>query len=129
MTYERVFPRDLFNDANLLKCLGQLVLKIEDGVAPKGLYVEQQERDAIDIWQDASDGSTYANPANFNLYLELKPGLESITLHRPLNARGSFPLLAYNTAWDEPVQVFDAMGNFHPDFLNGIEILKKRFKQ
>jgi hypothetical protein len=29
----RVLPRDAFNDANLLKCIGQLVLLIEDDVS------------------------------------------------------------------------------------------------
>lgn len=30
-SYRRVLPRDLFNEAKLLKCLGQLSLMIHDG--------------------------------------------------------------------------------------------------
>lgn len=35
--YQRVIPRDLFNEAKLLKSLGQLCLMIHDGKAPDGL--------------------------------------------------------------------------------------------
>ncbi len=30
MPYHRVLPRDLFNDANLLKCMGRLIMLIDD---------------------------------------------------------------------------------------------------
>ena len=36
--YERVIPRDLFNEAKLLKCVGLLVLKIHDGENPANVY-------------------------------------------------------------------------------------------
>lgn len=35
--YPRVLPRDLFNESKLLKCLGRIVMFIEDGMAPKNL--------------------------------------------------------------------------------------------
>ena len=40
MTYRRVLPRDLFNEAKLLKCLGQLALIIHDGQDSAGQTVQ-----------------------------------------------------------------------------------------
>lgn len=35
--YFRVLPRDLFNEAKLLKCIGRLVILIDDGFALNGM--------------------------------------------------------------------------------------------
>lgn len=42
MNYIRVIPRDFFNESKLLKCMGQLSLKILDCQLPKGIemYIE-----------------------------------------------------------------------------------------
>lgn len=41
--YFRVIPRDFFNESKLLKCLGQLSLKILDCQLPEGIKVEIEE--------------------------------------------------------------------------------------
>jgi hypothetical protein len=60
--YNRVIPRDLFNEAKLLKCLGQLCLLIDKGQCP-GLSVVQPpcDNNAFRILQDQSDGSIYVS--------------------------------------------------------------------
>lgn len=42
--YERVVPRDLFNEANLLKCIGKLVLEIEEWVFDECGHVNLTEQ-------------------------------------------------------------------------------------
>lgn len=39
--YFRVLPRDLFNEAKLLKCVGRLCLLIHDRTAPESLAFEE----------------------------------------------------------------------------------------
>lgn len=43
--YQRVIPRDLFNEAKLLKCLGRLSLFIHDGKSPPILKVRNRRPD------------------------------------------------------------------------------------
>lgn len=43
--YQRVLPRDLFNESKLLKCIGQLVLLIHDGNCPNGLAFTHHDED------------------------------------------------------------------------------------
>lgn len=38
MKYNRVLPRDAFNDANLLKCIAKLTMDIEDGYLKNWQY-------------------------------------------------------------------------------------------
>jgi hypothetical protein len=58
-----VFPRDLFNDAKLLKSLGKLALIIHDGLddnrtqAPDGLAIEALEDNGWKIEQDEMTGN------------------------------------------------------------------------
>lgn len=101
MSYQRVLPRDLFNEANLLKCIGRLVLLIEDGKLPGWTY--KHAGNAFIIEQDESDGSLSV----FNILFYFNGG--NVHMRRPLNARGPWPLLA--DGYDE-CYVFDDDGNF-----------------
>lgn len=40
--YNRVIPRDLFNEAKLLKCIGKLVLSIHDGLGINNMTFEHE---------------------------------------------------------------------------------------
>jgi hypothetical protein len=113
MSYTRVVPRDLFNDANLLKCLGQLYLNI-DNVPKQGF--ELSDLDGVDgfpIEQDEADGSTFCP-----LVTAMVNG-EEFHFVRPMNSREPWPLLMRsqtNFDYDE-IPVFTNNGGFHPDFL------------
>jgi hypothetical protein len=88
MSYKRVIPRDLFNEAKLLKCLGQLQLLIHDGVGIRwplrfrhikpdiGFIVEQQ----------TSDGGIYC------LNLPLFVGKQQIHVYSRCNSKDPYPL-------------------------------------
>lgn len=63
MSYIRVIPRDLFNEADLLKCLGKIVLDIEDGKLPWLSY--HHDGDAFNIVQNESNGAIYCANLQF----------------------------------------------------------------
>jgi hypothetical protein len=115
MTYQRVIPRDLFNEANLLKCYGQLALKLEEkpGVVFKlsGDYYGNY----FDIQQNV-DGCLSID----NIELTIKG--KRWYLFRPLNSREPWPLYAYdNQGCDEDntteLQVFTDDGELSAEFL------------
>lgn len=111
MSYMRVIPRDLFNEANLLKCLAQLYLASEtlpEGKLTVELVGPQNARFLVE--QDPSDGSLYV--ANVRVCLD---GM-AVTVTRPLNARNPWPV--YATYGDVVEQVFDDAGAVRNEFLN-----------
>jgi len=100
----RVLPRDAFNDANLLKCIGALWIALEGKPGVEWEY----EGEAFDIQQDESDGSTFV--ANVTLYIYDEP----VNLTRPLNSRDPYPL--YAIGHDEELRVFTDTGQLTEGF-------------
>lgn len=111
MSYQRVCPRDLFNEANLLKCLGRLSLLILDRVAPAGMeLVHQDSVHGFEIEQNPNDGAIYCrNVELFHLG-------DYFTLMRPLNSREPWPL--YFTVDDTTIYVFTEHGDLSPQLLS-----------
>jgi hypothetical protein len=107
----RVLPRDAFNDANLLKCIGQLVLFIEDGKINLGY---EYDGEPFDIVQDESDGSTFVRNISFYTPGDNGHAGELIRHRRPLNSRNVWPLMLYLN--DNEYYAFDEKGNFMPNF-------------
>jgi len=114
MSYTRVIPRDLFNEAKLLKCLGQLALLITDGLGvPRGLTLDHDifgDRAGFQIEQDQTDGSIYCANMELNYQGRL------IGLRSPLNSRDAFPLQFIRG--DESGSVFDDKGKLSHDFVS-----------
>lgn len=113
MSYVRVIPRDLFNEANLLKCFGQIYINLESLNLPK-VRLEHDGK-AFRVAQDASSGALYLG--NVTLVV----GESYCQLHRPLNSREAWPLML-TTAEEEEISVFDVEGNFSPEM---VEFLKQ----
>jgi hypothetical protein len=113
MNYIRVLPRDLFNEANLLKCLGQLWIAI-DGLDGAGFLVDDVSR--FEIEQDQNDGSLYVA----NLLFALRARL--VHLSRPLNSRAPWPL--YLAIPEDPdfdvIAVFNDDGSLSDDMLRAM---------
>jgi len=108
---ERVLPRDAFNDANLLKCIGQLTLLIEDG---KVNLAYEYDGQPFDIVQDRADGSTFVR----NVEFYTKDGTY-LRHRRGLNARSAWPLYLYAPDEDgDDIEhlAFDEQGKFLPSF-------------
>ena len=101
MSYQRVIPRDLFNEGNLLKCLGQLYLELERLNLPDVTLAHDGE--AFEIEQDESDGSL--SVANVAVIFQ---GERLGQLVRPLNSRAPFPLWLRTDDDDRPL--FDDSG-------------------
>jgi hypothetical protein len=111
MGYQRVIPRDLFNEASLLKCVGRLSLLIHNRSAPPNLRLEHFGTSAgFQIYQDPDDGSIAIS--NISLFRNNKGGFD---LWRPLNSRDPWPL--YVDYKDNEARVFDHEGNLSPEFI------------
>lgn len=109
MSYSRVIPRDLFNEANLLKCYGQIFINLETS----GLsHVELVHDDnTFDVEQDESDGSLFI--ANVVLKVHGKPQ----KLRRPMNSREPWPLILVDLEDEVDIPVFNDDGSFTEDLL------------
>lgn len=106
MSYRRVIPRDLFNEANLLKCLGRLVL-LED--TTPGLRV-RHNGEAFGIHQNDYDGSIFV--ANVRVSIHGRDYLH----YTPLNSREAFPLWLQPEDYGEDViEALDATGGASED--------------
>lgn len=111
MSYIRVIPRDLFNEASLLKCLGKLALHLE---SIRSIAVLEDFGQAFSVVQDENDGTISVENLPFMI------GHEVVRLYRPLNSREPYPL--YAQLGDEEIQVFDDAGDLSPQFLGAIEL-------
>ncbi len=98
--YTRVLPRDLFNEAMLLKCLGKISLLIHNKEIQGLKCVHTQPEKGFIIKQDSGSGDIYVS----NLFFTDESGNEVLFSH-PLNARGSWPLVM--TYKHETYYVFD----------------------
>ena len=104
--YLRVIPRDLFNEANLLKCLGKIIIAIENNQIDLSY---EHDNEAFNICQDEGDGAIYVS--NIEFWLNEKP----INFVNPLNTREKWPLLTIID--DEYINVFKETGEFTAEFL------------
>lgn len=112
MSYLRVIPRDLFNEANLLKCYGKLYLNLENLGSHTAELVHVRTREQFDVRQDQSDGSTTI--ANVCLMVR---GRE-VPLFRHLNNRGEWPLHAHPDPEEDAFPVFNENGMFSAEMLS-----------
>lgn len=109
-TYARVIPRDFFNEAKLLKCFGQLALKILDNATPENLniYIEENgEPFEIDLTDDGSLFiRNYATTINYT----------SVLFKSTYNSKSNYPFFCELDNID--YEVFDDHGNFTDEFKN-----------
>lgn len=108
MNYVRVIPRDLFNEANLLKCYGRLSILLGNS-NDHAAELSESNGEPFDIVQDESSGDlTIAN-------LPFSVDGRLYRLSRPLNSRGEWPLYLTDDA-EEEIPVFTDVGNFTDEF-------------
>lgn len=108
VNYRREIPRDLFNEANLLKCYGALYIELESIGLPDVKLV-YRGNGPFQIAQDSSSG--FLTLANVHLIVR---GL-TCQLSRPLNSRESYPL--YLTTEDDDIEVFTSGGKLTPEMI------------
>lgn len=122
MSYFRVLPRDLFNEANLLKCLGQLALIAHDRGRPDQISVITSGG-AFNIAQREEDGSIYC--ANVQIIIRNR----RFEHRRPLNSREPWPLWlwpafdhpALPEGWGDEIEAFAEDGSLSPDLARLID--------
>lgn len=120
MSYQRVAPRDLFNEANFLKCLGQLSLDVHEGFLPEIYFDEDEYLD---------HGSQLTQDEDGNLVLEsplfrFKCGDEELFLYRKLNSRDPWPLMTIDHDGDA-IPVFNHDGKVSGEFKHFLKKYQK----
>ncbi len=115
--YQRVIPRDLFNEAKLLKCIGQLCLLIHDGLTPVKMSVEETgEAFEIGLLEDGF-------LCILNLDISIKD--QVFTFKTTYNSKANYPLYLEYDYCD--YEVFDDKGKFTQtfiDFCNSVDELE-----
>lgn len=103
--YIRVIPRDLFNEAKLLKCIGQLTLFIHDG---KGMGINfNHDDEAFEIGLN-DEGSLSIR--NIDFWIEDYRLIFKTTY----NSKRNYPLICETE--DNEIDVFDDNGQFTEEF-------------
>jgi len=106
--YPRVLPRDLFNEAKLLKDLGFLILRIQNKTAPSGLSFDKIRQERFVICQDQSTGDLFVS----NVRVKIED--EFVYLYHPYNEKNS-PSLRFECGKYQG-KVFEIEGVFSESF-------------
>lgn len=110
MGYNRVLPRDLFNEAKLLKCLGQLCLLIHEGKCSLKVVHDTKYWEGFNVQQDPGDGDLFV----VNLKVHTKDG-KSVSLDTGLNAKEPYPMLfSIGDVAEQPL--FTDAGQLSPEY-------------
>lgn len=113
-SYSRVIPRDLFNEAKLLKCIGLVSLKILDNMTPVPMLIEDTgEPFEIGLMDDG-----YLVIWNYQIYIKDRV----CTFKTQYNSKSNYPLFCQYE--DCEYLVFDEKGNWEPEFIQFCEQLK-----
>jgi len=105
--YKRVFPRDLFNEAKLLKCLGRLGLLILDFRVPCKMVMNEPEGCIV----IGRRNDNFLECTNIQILIKDQPFRFMI----PYNSKSQYPLLVERDNIHYPV--FDEDGEFDKEFI------------
>jgi hypothetical protein len=109
MSYLRVIPRDLFNEANLLKCYGQLYIQLEKiGLEHTLEHSDTNEQFMV---EQTIDGDLRLK----NVQLLVNGG--AVHLFRPVNSREPYPLYALEEDTEEEISIFKDDGSFTEEMI------------
>lgn len=107
--YQRVIPRDFFNESMLLKCMGKLTLLIHNNQLPPELVIDYDDSGfEVDLTEHGLEVSNAT----------LSYGGVPLTFFTPYNSREPWPMFVVNEENYEEVQVFDNKGNVLQEFLD-----------
>lgn len=109
MTYTRVLPRDLFNEAKCLKCYGRLCLLIHDNMCEAWFEHDTRPNAGFEVDQDQYDGSFFV--ANLRFYS--KSG-NLLRVSTALNSREPYPMTLATE--DDEFSVFEPNGDLTDEF-------------
>lgn len=113
--YVRVLPRDLFNEADLLKCYGRLWILLDETSGHSARF-EEEDVSEFDIVQDEGSGALTVRNLTFTVR-----GIKH-SISRPLNARSPWPL--WLGCDDDPdfdeIRIFDESGSLSSEMTSYI---------
>lgn len=107
--YQRVLPRDLFNESKLLQQVGRICLAIVDNELTRLSF--EHDDSAFDI-RLSDKGSLYISNIEF-LDVEGLP----VSFKTTYNSRAKDPLLTHDVETEEDYLVFNDQGGFTSRFL------------
>lgn len=113
LNYDRVIPRDLFNEAKLLKCVGRLCLLIHDDKAPDNVKFEH-DSGSFEIGM-TTDGDLTISNVKFSINDK-----EFMFIAR-YNNKSNYPFFVQDEEYLDH-RVFDEQGNLDLEF---VEFCKK----
>lgn len=119
MTYQRVLPRDLFNEAKLLKCLGKLIVEIENKNLPIAHAFEANAA-GFSVGQDENDDSIFVSNIRFYAHSDAGKRLYFFT---GLNARNEWPLQCTDFNQRDTLHVFNSQSELSEAFINWVNSL------
>lgn len=111
----KVAPRDVFSEAGMLKLIGQVLLKIEEGKLPN-LNFDYKAFNPLKV-PIAVDSASEELVLAENYIVTRKSDGEFIELSRARYSKESWCLYARNEEWEE-FEVFTDKGEIHQDFLD-----------
>jgi len=111
MKYKRVIPRDLFNEAKLLKCMGRLCLNILDNKTPVPMEVVNEDdcRDGFKIHLSESADLMVAN-------IRIKIKTFHVAFWTTYNSKSDYPFFCGRDE-TESVEVFTDEGEYTEEFV------------
>jgi hypothetical protein len=115
LNYSRVLPRDLFNEAKLLNCMGRLCLLITDDLTPVKMFMDESgEPFKIGLLQDGS-----LTIDNLTIKINGKYG-KPCRFKTTYNSRSPSPLYVQDGTGDQytDILVFEDDGEFSQDFID-----------
>lgn len=127
--YKRVIPRDFFNEAKLLKCMGHLSLAILGARIPADVNIEISYNDAYAEECEGVEGfAIQLDPhlellyvANYDIYINE----EYVACGTIYNRKDPFPLYVYYK--ETEIKMFDEEGQFSEDFIKTFKKKKGGF--
>ncbi len=105
--YNRIAPRDMFNEANMLKCCGKMALLAIDFPCCLTFDENQYTSDGLTL-STTEDGDLYVVGHLF--FLNDQP----LLFTRPMNSRRAWPIVAIIA--DEYIDIFTDHGDFTDEF-------------
>lgn len=111
--YKRVIPRDLFNEAKLLKCLGKLSLNIHNSKFPGGVEISVAHDGRPFRIMQHIDGSLYCT----NLVFSVENSI--LDFQTTYNRKDNWPF--YLNHDNIEYEVFDDEGEYTEEFIEAIK--------
>lgn len=115
MSYIRVIPRDLFNEGDLLKCIGQLYIETAKYPHVEIFQHDDEMNAGFRIEQNPDDGSIFVS--NIVIYVTGR----AMAHYRPLNSREKYPLYLVSMESDIEIKVFNNDGSLTAEMIAFIE--------